>query len=74
MDIIEAHYGPVTSLDMHPQGEAVYTSEVGNLLLSSSVDWTVKLWNTKSTQKEPIASFEIAEDYVYDVKWSPIYP
>jgi dynein intermediate chain len=33
----------------------------------------VKLWNLKAG-KEPIASFETWEDYVYDVKWSPIYP
>jgi dynein intermediate chain len=60
-------------LDIHQQGDQIYSSDVGNLMLSSSVDWTVMLWNTKTGQK-PLATFEAWEDYVYDVKWSPLYP
>jgi len=39
----EGHFGPITGLDIHPIGENVFTDIAGNLLLSSSVDWTVKL-------------------------------
>jgi dynein intermediate chain, cytosolic len=41
--------------------------------LSSSFDWTVKLWNPKQ-KKEPIITFESAEDYVYDVCWNKENP
>ena len=68
LETIEAHYGPVTGLDIHPQGDQMYSTEAGNLMLSSSVDWTVKLWNWKSLNKDPICSLEVWEDYVYDVK------
>ncbi|CAG8654521.1 14087_t:CDS:2, partial [Acaulospora morrowiae] len=52
------------------------------LYLTSSVDWTVKLWRAKSISKPststqniaPLYSFEGADDYVYDVKWSPSHP
>jgi dynein intermediate chain len=37
------------------------------------MDWSVKLWNPKVTT-ECIATFEGAEDYVYDVAWNPVNP
>ena len=72
-EIFEAHYGPLTGLDIHPIGENIFTDLAGNLLLSSSVDWSVKLWNPKMS-KEAILSFDIYDDYVFDVKWSPSHP
>ena len=33
------HHGPVTSLSVHPH--------LNNVFLSSSVDWTAKIWNYK---------------------------
>jgi len=73
IDTLEAHTGPITALDMHKVGDNLYSEGAGNLMLSSSVDWTVKLWNTKIS-RNPILSFENYEDYVYDVKWSPSNP
>jgi dynein intermediate chain len=72
-DVFEAHFGPITGLDIHPVGENIFTDLAGNLLLSSSVDWSVKLWNPKM-KKTAILSFDIYDDYVFDVKWSPVHP
>jgi dynein intermediate chain, cytosolic len=72
-EIYESHFGPITGLDIHPVGENIFTDLTGNLLLSSSVDWSVKLWNPK-TSKSPLLAFDIYEDYVFDVKWSPTHP
>jgi len=44
-----------------------------NLVLTSSFDWTVKLWNPK-IKKESLISFESAEDYIYDVSWNRANP
>ncbi|KAI9355136.1 WD40-repeat-containing domain protein [Zopfochytrium polystomum] len=76
LDTYVGHHGMVTGLHFHPQ--------VGfsDLFLTSSVDWTVKLWRTKNVSKttiaaqqlSPIHSFEESDDYVYDVRWSPSHP
>lgn len=71
MDVYEAHAGALTSLHFHP-GPAEGSRDYSHLLLSSSVDWSIKLWSSKSMGK-PIASFE-ADAYVYDVKWHPSNP
>jgi dynein intermediate chain len=72
-EAFESHYGPITGLDIHPVGENIFTDLTGNLLLSSSVDWSVKLWNPK-TSKNPIFSFDIYDDYIFDTKWNPVHP
>lgn len=41
--------------------------------MSGSMDWTVNLWNPKESSK-PILTFESAQEYVYDVQWSPTHP
>ena len=61
--------------------------DFSDLFLTSSVDWTVKLWRGKQTSATtknvdkgssagvaPIHSFEEADDYVFDVKWHPHHP
>eukprot|EP01068_Selenidium_serpulae_P010205 Selendium_serpulae@DN5406_c0_g1_i3.p1 len=68
----EAHFAPVTSVHWHPTIEN-QSIDFTDLLLSTSFDWTVKLWAPKSTP-QPIHSFEMAEDYVYDAKWHPTHP
>lgn len=77
-DIYRGHAGPVTGLNFHPSAGSV---DLGDLFLSSSVDWTVKLWQVAGktgTDKErgvsPVHSFEGADDYVFDVKWHPHHP
>ena len=61
--------GPVTGI--HTNG-VPGSIDFSQYFLSSSFDWTVKLWNAKEAR--PLHSFEDFADYVYDVKWSPIHP
>ncbi|XP_022254640.1 cytoplasmic dynein 1 intermediate chain 2-like isoform X18 [Limulus polyphemus] len=69
MEMFEAHQGPVTGIDTHrAQGHIDFS----HLFLTSSIDWTVKLWSLK--ESKPVYSFEDNGDYVYDVSWSPIHP
>ena len=37
------------------------------------MDWTVKLWSPK-IRDEPLYTFENAQEYIYDVEWSPVHP
>ncbi len=37
------------------------------------MDWTVKLWNTRD-RSTPIHTFEVSQEYIYDVQWSPTHP
>ncbi|KAJ8290750.1 hypothetical protein GJAV_G00017030 [Gymnothorax javanicus] len=46
--------------------------DFSHLFVTSSFDWTVKLWSTK--HNKPLYSFEDNADYVYDVMWSPVHP
>jgi len=69
LDQFEGHQAPVTGIDTHNgQGHLDFS----HLFLSSSIDWTVKLWSLK--ENKPLYSFEDNGDYVYDVAWSPIHP
>lgn len=79
------HAAPVMSLDFHPAKGQI---DLGDLVLSSSVDWSVKLWKVRppaatgpsnalasgaAQQVTPI--LDIArEDLVYDARWSPVKP
>jgi dynein intermediate chain len=64
---LNAHLGLVTSIRPH-------CSQIKNhksLLLTSSLDWTVKLWNLNN-MTTPILEFYTPDyDYVCDVEWSP---
>ncbi|XP_077374372.1 dynein, cytoplasmic 1, intermediate chain 2a-like isoform X1 [Festucalex cinctus] len=68
-EVFEGHHGPVTGLSCHMAAGPV---DFSHLFISSSFDWTVKLWSTKSTR--PLYSFEDSCDYVYDAMWSPTHP
>ena len=46
---------------------------MNELLLSSSMDWTVKLW-CPNAKLDPLVTFESAQEYVYDARWSPVHP
>ncbi|KAF9946237.1 hypothetical protein BGZ65_009925, partial [Modicella reniformis] len=57
--------------------------DFSDLYLTSSVDWTVKLWRKRTHAKvntpnnstvHALYSFETADDYVYDARWSPTHP
>lgn len=45
-EVFEGHHGPVTGLSCHSAGGPV---DFSHLFISSSFDWTVKLWSTKVT-------------------------
>lgn len=77
----KGHTAPVMSVDFHPARGPV---DLGDFVLSSSLDWSVKLWKvrapaatstagTSEGQMPPILDF-VREDVVYDAKWSPIKP
>uniref|UniRef100_A0A8D3E2J5 Dynein cytoplasmic 1 intermediate chain 1 n=1 Tax=Scophthalmus maximus TaxID=52904 RepID=A0A8D3E2J5_SCOMX len=68
-EMFEGHQGPVTGVSCH---SAVGTVDFSHLFITSSFDWTVKLWSTK--HNKPLYSFEDNADYVYDVMWSPVHP
>ncbi|XP_075036745.1 cytoplasmic dynein 1 intermediate chain 2 isoform X1 [Mixophyes fleayi] len=68
-EMFEGHQGPITGIHCH---SAVGAVDVSHLFITSSFDWTVKLWTTKNNK--PLYSFEDNADYVYDVMWSPTHP
>ncbi|XP_077472998.1 dynein, cytoplasmic 1, intermediate chain 2a-like isoform X1 [Stigmatopora argus] len=68
-EMFEGHHGPITGIHCHT---AAGPLDFSHLFVTSSFDWTVKLWSTKSNK--PLYSFEDNSDYVYDVMWSPTHP
>jgi len=76
------HAAPVMSLDFHPARGPV---DLGDLVLSASMDWSVKLWRVRppaatggavtgvSQVQGPVLDFS-REDLVFDAKWSPVRP
>lgn len=72
--ILKDHDAPVTSVHVHPGvGQSEKHGEMSELLLSASMDWTVKLW-CPNTKLDPVVTFESAQEYVYDARWSPTHP
>jgi WD40 repeat protein len=53
--------------------QAPGAGDFSHLFLSSSTDWTSKLWSFRDPKK-PLLTFESSSDYVYDVRWSPTNP
>ncbi|XP_035775065.1 cytoplasmic dynein 1 intermediate chain-like isoform X4 [Anopheles albimanus] len=68
-ETFENHLGPVTGISAHHNQSS---PDFGHLFLTSSIDWTIKLWSLKDNR--PLYSFEDNSDYVMDVAWSPIHP
>lgn len=79
------HSAPVRSVDFHSNLGPV---DFGDLVLSSSLDWSAKLWKVRppggigtagllSSNAEvsvsPLMEF-VREDIVYDAAWSPLRP
>lgn len=67
---VSSHHGPVTGVDFF---RATTKGDFSHLFLSSSTDWTTKLWSYRDTTR-PLKTFDNSQDYVYDVKWSPVNP
>ncbi|KAL3280098.1 hypothetical protein HHI36_017604 [Cryptolaemus montrouzieri] len=68
-DLYEGHQGPITGISVNAVQGGI---DFSHMFLTSSIDWTIKLWSLKDTK--PIYSFEDNGDYVLDVKWSPTNP
>lgn len=78
----KGHAAPVMSVNFHPARGFV---DLGDLVLSSSLDWSVKLWKVRApaatstivesagTAVPPLLEF-VREDVVYDAAWSPVRP
>ncbi|XP_047738069.1 cytoplasmic dynein 1 intermediate chain isoform X2 [Hyalella azteca] len=74
LDAYEGHQAPVTGVSAHSTPGQI---DFSHLFLTSSFDWTVKLWSMKHwslKETKPLYSFENSSDYVYDVAWSPTHP
>jgi len=78
------HYGMVTSLSAKTlkKGSASRSAGLakgflrgsGGLVLSSGVDWTVKLWAPAYTDLPLTSLVSHSYDYMSDAKWSPSHP
>ncbi|KAI5864964.1 WD40 repeat-like protein [Durotheca rogersii] len=78
----KGHAAPVMSVDFHPARGPV---DLGDLVLSASLDWSAKLWKVRApaatstivesagTTVPPLLEF-VREDVVYDAAWSPVRP
>lgn len=77
----KGHTAPVMSVDFHPSRGPV---DLGDLVISSSLDWSVKLWKVRAPAATsttgaadgnvtPLIDF-VREDVVYDARWSPVKP
>jgi len=74
-ELVSGHEGVITGMQMNPS----HGKGFRDLLLTSSVDWTVKLWSTTQGIAggggKPLLEFRnTTYDYVVDVQWSPINP
>lgn len=77
------HAAPVMSMGFHPARGPV---DLGDLVISSSLDWSVKIWKVRAPAANSTTSITgnaqsvvplldlNREDVVYDAAWSPIKP
>lgn len=72
VESLDAHDGFVTSVNTHPMS-ADTDWKFSDLMLSTSMDWSAKLWNQQRSNL-PLQSFEACEDCVYDAKWHTNHP
>jgi dynein intermediate chain len=52
-EVYKGHSGPVLGIDFHPSHGPI---DFGDLLLTSGVDWTVRLWRTRNNPNQPKTS------------------
>ncbi|EUB55746.1 Cytoplasmic dynein 1 intermediate chain [Echinococcus granulosus] len=66
----QRHSTVVTGIATHPSSCAISFSHI---FLSSSLDWTVRLWSVRD-HHTPLHTFDDYSECVYGVDWSPIHP
>nr|CDS25773.1 Dynein intermediate chain [Hymenolepis microstoma] len=64
------HSTVVSGIATHPSACAISFSHI---FLSSSLDWTVRLWSVRD-HHTPLHTFDDYSECVYGVDWSPIHP
>lgn len=64
-----AHRECITGVDCHDVAGPI---DLSCYFLTSSTDWTVKLWNV--TDSRPLLSLVDNMTYICDVRWSPAHP
>ncbi|CAH0489036.1 unnamed protein product [Peronospora farinosa] len=64
-----SHFGPVTAMHFNP----LLPMHHDSLLLTCSLDSTVKLWSSEHPES-PVLSFEPSSEYISDVRWSSVHP
>lgn len=77
------HAAPVMSMNFHPARGPI---DLGDLAISSSLDWSVKLWKIRAPAATSTTGITgeaqsvtplldlTREDVVYDAAWSPVKP
>ena len=56
--VYSGHYAPITKVHMHPgASQSDKNSDISDLMLSASMDWTIKLWYPK-IRNDPLMTFE----------------
>lgn len=68
---MKGHNAPIFSLHHHPTINE-RKSEASGLLLSTSADWSIGLWNPKN-RKDPLLMHN-GDVETYDAQWSPVHP
>ncbi|RKP18486.1 WD40 repeat-like protein, partial [Rozella allomycis CSF55] len=67
-----AHSAPVTGIKFHPNKEAQF--DTSNVFITSSFDWTVKLWNCNNNGINCVRTFGNGFNPIMDVEWHPNKP
>lgn len=60
-EMFEGHQGPVTGISCH---SAVGPVDFSHLFVTSSFDWTVKLWSTK-VRSSILYTFQASSEYLH---------
>lgn len=70
------HKATISSIRVHPTQSlqnALTTHQLSDLVLTSSLDWSVSLWNPR-VSKYPLMTLHDFSDYVMDIAWSNFHP
>jgi len=63
---MSGHTAPITAMSIHPGASQSKRAHMSDFILTSSMDWSIKLWNPKR-RADPYFSFEVGQDVIYDV-------